>query len=116
MARERYWGRPSMLMIMQNQLRSWALAGVISQGPNTSENPEEAIAGLEIIKARRAHFILPSGRLDTGRWHTVSQWPCYAFTVRLVPIAREPTPVTRTRLPGTYTVSWSWGRFNFTVS
>jgi len=61
-----------MLMIMQNQLRSWALAGVIYEGPNPSENPEEAIAGLEIIRARRAHFILPSGRLDTGRWHTVS--------------------------------------------
>jgi len=59
-------------MITQNQLRSWALAGVIYQGPNTSESPEEAIAGLEIIKARRAHFILPSGRLDTGLWHTVS--------------------------------------------
>jgi hypothetical protein len=61
-----------MLMILQNQLRSWALAGVIYQGPNTSENPEEAITGLEIIKARRAHFILPNGRLDTVRWNTLS--------------------------------------------
>jgi hypothetical protein len=62
----------AVLMVMQDQLRSWALAGVIYQGPNTSENPDEAIAGLEIIKARRAHFLLPDGRLDTGRWHTVS--------------------------------------------
>ena len=62
----------AVLMVMQDQLRSWALAGMIYQGPNTSENPDEAIAGLEIIKARRAHFLLPNGRLDTGRWHTVS--------------------------------------------
>jgi hypothetical protein len=61
-----------MLMIMQNRLRSWALAGGIYQGQNTSENHGEAIAGLEIIKARRAHFIYPDGRLDTGRWHMVS--------------------------------------------
>jgi hypothetical protein len=27
--------------------------------PNPSPNPDEAIAGLEIIRARRAHFILP---------------------------------------------------------
>ena len=62
-----------MLMVIQHQLRSWALAGVIYQGPNTSENPEEAIAGLQIIKARRAHFLLPNGKLDTARWHTVSR-------------------------------------------
>jgi hypothetical protein len=37
-------------------------------GPDTSENPEEAIAGLEIIKARRAHFVLPDGSLDATRW------------------------------------------------
>jgi hypothetical protein len=61
-----------MMMIEQNRIRSWALAGVIYQGPNSSENPDEAIAGLEIIKARRAHFILASGRLDTSRWHTAS--------------------------------------------
>lgn len=61
-----------MLMVIQGRLRSWALAGVIYQGPNTSENPDEAIAGLEIIKARRAHFLLPNGHLDTARWHSLS--------------------------------------------
>jgi hypothetical protein len=61
-----------MLMVIQGRLRSWALAGVVYQGPNTSENPDEAIAGLEIIKARRAHFLLPRGNLDTARWHSLS--------------------------------------------
>ncbi len=28
----------------------------------------EAIAGMEMILARRAHFILPNGRLDHERW------------------------------------------------
>jgi hypothetical protein len=61
-----------MLTVVQGALRSWALAGVIYQGPNTSENPQEAIAGLEIIKARRAHFILPDGMLDIARWEYAS--------------------------------------------
>jgi hypothetical protein len=38
-----------------------------------SENQEEAIAGLEIIKARRAHFLLSDGGLDRARWQVVSQ-------------------------------------------
>jgi hypothetical protein len=57
----------AMLTVVQNKLRSWALSGVIYQGPNPSDNPDEAIRGLEIIKARRAHFILPDGRLDAAR-------------------------------------------------
>jgi hypothetical protein len=61
-----------MLMVIQGGLRSWALAGVIYQGPNTSENPSEAISGLEIIRARRAHFLFSNGRLDTARWHSLS--------------------------------------------
>jgi hypothetical protein len=60
-----------MLTVIQGKLRSWALAGVIYQGPNISKNHEEAIVGLEIIKARRAHFVLPDGKLDTGRWHSI---------------------------------------------
>lgn len=63
----------AMLMVIQNQLRSWALAGVIYQGPNTSDNPQEAIAGLQIIKARRANFLLSDGQLDKARWDTVSR-------------------------------------------
>jgi hypothetical protein len=58
-----------MLTVLETPLHSWALAGVIYQGPNPSGDPEQAIAGLNIIKARRAHFILPDGRLDRPRWH-----------------------------------------------
>ena len=61
-------GGPMLSVIETRGLRSWALAGVIYQGPNTSSNPDEAIAGLEIIKARRAYFIQPDGRLDIQRW------------------------------------------------
>lgn len=57
-----------MLTVVQNTLRSWRLAGVIYQGPNTDLESGEAIAGLEIIKARRAHYIRPDGTLDRGRW------------------------------------------------
>lgn len=57
-----------MLMVVEQTLRSWALAGVIYQGPNPSTDSEQAIAGLEIIKARRAHFILADGKLDSSRW------------------------------------------------
>jgi hypothetical protein len=62
----------AMLMVIQDRLRSWALAGVIYQGPNPSDDPHESIIGLQIIKARRAHFILPNGRVDKSRWQTVS--------------------------------------------
>jgi hypothetical protein len=48
------------------------LAGVIYQGPNPSEDPAQAIVGLEIIKARRADFIRPNGRLDQTRWGFLS--------------------------------------------
>jgi hypothetical protein len=62
----------AMLTVIQNKLRSWSLAGVIYQGPNTSSDENQAIAGLEIIRARRAHFILPDGRLDVARWKSLS--------------------------------------------
>lgn len=61
-----------MLTVVEAPLHSWALAGVIYEGPNPSGDPEQAIAGLNIIKARRAHFILPDGRLDRVRWHAVN--------------------------------------------
>jgi hypothetical protein len=53
-------------------LRGWALAGVIYQGPNTSSDPNQAISGLELIKARRAHFIRPDGTLDTQLWDSIA--------------------------------------------
>ncbi len=57
-----------MLTVVQNTLRSWMLAGVIVQGPNTDLREGESIPGLEIIRARRAQFIKPSGQLDKERW------------------------------------------------
>src|SRR5262249_10211766 len=52
-----------MLTVVQGKLRSWMLAGVIYEGPNPSDDKEMAIAGLEIFKARRAHFIKANGEL-----------------------------------------------------
>jgi len=48
----------------KHSLRSHALAGVIFQGPNTATDEAQAITGLEIIRARRPHFI--NDRRDTG--------------------------------------------------
>ncbi len=64
-------GGPMLSVIERHGVRSWALAGVIYQGPNPSDDPEEAIAGFEVIRARRAHFILPDGTLDLARWATI---------------------------------------------
>jgi hypothetical protein len=61
-----------MLTVLQDCLRSWSLAGVIYQGPNTAADASQAIAGLEVIRARRAHFILPDGTLDTARWQSLA--------------------------------------------
>ena len=65
-------GGPMLSVVENGILRGWALAGVIVQGPNTSDDVNEAIAGLEIIKARRAHFILPDGKLDRTLWSTIN--------------------------------------------
>ncbi|MGA9754388.1 MAG: hypothetical protein WBV23_04520 [Desulfobaccales bacterium] len=66
-------GAPMLTVIESSSgLRSWSLAGVIYKGPNTSEEPSEAIAGLEIIKARRAYFIQPNGRLNTQLWESLN--------------------------------------------
>jgi hypothetical protein len=71
-------GGPMLTVVQNLGLRSWALAGIIYQGPNVSSDPDEAIPGLEIIRARRAHFLLPDGRLDTQRWSELdfsARWP-----------------------------------------
>lgn len=59
-----------MLSVIEGRagLRSWSLAGVIYEGPNPASNPDEAIPGLQIIRARRAHFIRPDGTLETEHW------------------------------------------------
>jgi hypothetical protein len=61
-------GGPMLTVIETSTIRSWALAGVIYEGPNASPDEAEAIAGLDIVRARRACFILPDGQLDTPRW------------------------------------------------
>lgn len=73
-------GGPMLTVVEQNGLRSWSLAGVIYQGPNTSLDINKAIAGLEIFKARRAHFILPDGTLDVARWQSLAFVPSYPLT------------------------------------
>ncbi len=61
-------GGPMITVVQHLGLRSWMLAGVIFQGPSTSNDANEAIAGLEIIRARPAHFIMSDGTLDKARW------------------------------------------------
>jgi hypothetical protein len=64
-------GGPMLTVIETSAIRSWALAGVIYEGPNPSPDEAEAIAGLDIIRARRAYFILPDGQLDIPRWEAL---------------------------------------------
>ncbi len=45
-----------------------ALAGVIIQGPNTSDDPNKAISGFELIRSRSVRFIRADGFLDTDLW------------------------------------------------
>jgi hypothetical protein len=61
-----------ILSVVETPLHSWVLAGIIYPGPNPSGDPEQSIAGLNIIKARRAHFILPDGTLDRALWHATN--------------------------------------------
>ena len=65
-------GGPMLMVIETKVFRSWSLAGVIYEGPNPATDEAQAIADLEIIRARRAHFILPDGRLDVARWNIVA--------------------------------------------
>jgi hypothetical protein len=58
-----------MTTVVEGRLRSWRLAGMIYEGPRTSDDPNEAIPGFEIIRARRADFLKPDGTLDTALWH-----------------------------------------------
>jgi hypothetical protein len=60
-----------MTTVVEGKLRSWALAGMIYEGPNTSDDPNEGIPGFEIIRARRADFLQPDGTLNTTQWYSV---------------------------------------------
>lgn len=62
-------GGPMLTVVETALVRSWALAGVIYQGPNPDIASEYAIPGLEVIRARRVDFILPNGSLNVSRWH-----------------------------------------------
>ena len=59
-----------MLTVVEAGIRTWRLAGVITQGPNSSGDDGSSISGFEVIKARRADFILPDGRLDKDLWNS----------------------------------------------
>lgn len=61
-------GGPMLTVVEHKGIRGWRLAGVIYDGPNPSADPAQWIDGLEIIKARRADFILPDGTLDKSRY------------------------------------------------
>jgi hypothetical protein len=45
-----------------------ALAGVVYSGPNTSDDPNEAISGFELFRARPAMYIRSDGFLDHDLW------------------------------------------------
>lgn len=65
-----------MLTVIQTaRIRSWSLAGTIYEGPSTSEALGEAIAGFEVLRARRAHFLYPNGTLDTAMWYAFGGGP-----------------------------------------
>ncbi len=62
-------GGPLLAIIQAEVMRTWRPAGVIIQGPNPGDVPtEEAIPGIEIIRARPIHFIKADGYLDIDRW------------------------------------------------
>jgi hypothetical protein len=62
-------GGPLLAIIQAEVMRTWRPAGVIIQGPNPGDVPtQEAIQGLEIIRARPIHFIKADGYLDLDRW------------------------------------------------
>ena len=62
-----------LTVIEHNGLRCWQLAGVIYEGPTFPTKPAKAIAGLEIIRARRAHFLRPDGSLDQRLWASLGR-------------------------------------------
>jgi hypothetical protein len=47
-----------------------SLAGVIFSGPNTSDDPNEAIPGFELFRARPAMYIRSDGFLEHDLWAT----------------------------------------------
>jgi hypothetical protein len=62
-----------MLYVVETKsgLRFNALAGIIYAGPNTSDDPNEAIPGFELFHARRPQFIRADGFLEHELWKSV---------------------------------------------
>lgn len=65
-------GGPMLTVVEHKGIRSCRLGGVIIQGPNSENDHTQSIPGLEIIKARRADFILPNGQLNRARWNALA--------------------------------------------
>jgi len=61
-----------VLALIDGTIQSWVLAGVVYEGPNLSPDGNNSISDFEIIRARRAHFILPNGQLDIQRWAEIN--------------------------------------------
>lgn len=57
-----------MLTVVEGGRSLFALAGVIYSGPGTQDGQAQSMQGVEIIRARRAHFIRADGSLDEDRW------------------------------------------------
>jgi hypothetical protein len=63
-------GGPVVAIIQSATMRAWKPAGVIFQGPNPGNSPDQdSIPGLEIMRARPIHFIKDDGFMDMERWH-----------------------------------------------
>jgi len=61
-----------VLALIDGTIQSWVFAGVVYEGPNPSPDRDNSISDFEIIRARRAHFILPNGQLDIKRWTDIN--------------------------------------------
>lgn len=57
-----------MLTVVDGALRTYRLAGIIYQGPNSDVGGEESIEGFDLIRVRRPDFIRPDGSLDRQKW------------------------------------------------
>jgi hypothetical protein len=59
-------GGPMLTIVEQKGLRLTRLAGVVYSGPDVRSL--DKIEGFEVVRARRADFVLPNGELDRKRW------------------------------------------------
>ena len=66
-------GGPVLAIVERGVLRGWTPVAVPSEGPNSTADTEQAIQGLEIIRARPLNFINADGTLDLARWQDESQ-------------------------------------------